>query len=161
MISIGPYDYDNLIRSYLAQDRPKAATAGDRMSYSGTALYSYSSKLAVIHNHSEQILFINKDLSSYSVTTTKQINKLYGFIGSWSTFTVSFDKSPNDNLAEYWQDINELIGKHNRARTAKGTHRHSIHSTINKAKAYAPLFNLDPEVPTQILQDLFKYKLLN
>lgn len=161
MISIGPYDYDNLIRSYLVQDRPSATTAGDRMSYSGNTLYSYSSKLAVIHDRSELILFIDKDLVGYSVTTSKQISRLYKFINSWSTFVISFSQSPVDNLTEYWKDVNTLIGKYNRARTNGDMYKHQLHSIIDEAIVYAKMYDLDPTVPIQILQDLFKYKLFN
>ena len=39
MITIGQYEYYGLIRSYLAQNRAKAKTAGNRLSYIGKNLY--------------------------------------------------------------------------------------------------------------------------
>ena len=162
MIKIGPYDYLNLIKSYLAQDRPSATTAGDRMSYFGRKLYSYNSVLAIISTIHSNVLYIDSSTRSYSNTTSKQTNRLVTITHSlnWQVFFIDLRSEPANNLATYWSEVESLIGKHNRSRKYKYHIKQSIHSTIRTAQLFAELHELDPTIPDILRRQLFVNQLL-
>jgi len=163
MTSIGQYDYEGLIKSYLAQDRNSAKTAQNRMSYNYKALYSYKSKLAEIFNVKNKILLIDKEISIYSKTTIKQTHKLSKIAKNlnWQIFTIDFDIPVEDNLNIYWERIEKLILKHKRSRKYKDLLQIKIKQTIQTAQNYAKIFNLDPNIPDIIIRKLFIQQLLN
>ncbi len=163
MITIGEYDYIGLADSYLAQDRSEAATANGRLSYVGSTLYSYRSKIAIIYDYTEQILFINKNMYHRSVTTTKHINNLHVAVvkQDWTTFTIYFNCCPEENLQIYWGDISTLIDKHKRARTTKNAYKKQIHALLTEAQKYAKLHKLEVPIPDSIISSLFSNKILN
>lgn len=167
MITIGPYDYQNLIRSFLAQDRPSAGTAssrtGYRLSFRGSILYSYRSVLAVISDQHPKVLFIESTLQGYSNTTNKHINKLrdIAFSLGWQVFEINLDYTPQENLISYWEQVESLIRKHNRSRKYKYYIKCSIQSLIRIAQAFAKLHNFNDSIPDNIMRQLFVYKLLN
>lgn len=167
MITIGPYDYQNLIRSFLAQDRSLAGTAnsrtGYRLSFRGSILYSYRSVLAVISDQHPKVLFIESTLQGYSNTTNKHINKLRNIALSlgWQVFEINLDYAPLENLISYWEQVESLIRKHNRSRKYKYYIKCSIQSLVRIAQAFAKLHNFNDSIPDNIMRQLFVYKLLN
>ena len=139
MIKIGQYDYEGLIKSYLAQDRPSAKTANNRMSYSGPKLSSYNSTLALISTSRPSTLYIDKAISNYSNTTQRQTRELLYVAAeeSWSTFTIDLYLPIDANLEVFWKDIELLITRYKRARTSKPFIKQSIHETISTAQHFA------------------------
>ncbi len=161
MIKIGQYDYEGLINSYLAQDRPLASTADNRMSYNGNKLYSYNSLLAQISDTQPNILYINKFTANYSKTSIKQTHKLKKEALSWNIFVIDLDITFTDNLQFYWEDIELLIKRYKRARTFKPKIKQELHKLINTTQHFAELHGLDSTIPDHIMRQLFVNKLLN
>lgn len=162
LIPIGSYDYEGLCKSFLAQDRPSAKTAGDRMSYFGPKLYSYASILARISHKLPSTLYIDKHISTYSNTSRKHTNKLTSETPSyWNVFTIDFDLSMADNLTEYWEEVEYLITRYRRARILKPRIKQQIHTLIHTTKHFAELHKLDPSIPDHIMRLLFVNQLLN
>ena len=161
MIKIGQYDYEGLIKSYLAQDRISAKTAGNRMSYHKTNLYSYASILARMSDTRPNTLYIDKFISKHSITTAKQTNHLRreGLL-NWNIFTIDFDMIFKDNLAAYWNEIELLITRYKRARTSKPFIKQSIHKAISNAQHFAEWHELDPTIPDILMRHLFINQLL-
>lgn len=113
MISIGPYDYTNLIKSFLAQDRPSASTAQDRLSYSGDTIYSYKATIGQL-DIKNNVLLVNECYINHSVTTSRQITILYNLAaGLFTVYTIPFDSDP---LEHYNNSILNTVEKYKRAR---------------------------------------------
>ena len=162
MIKIGQYDYEGLIKSYLAQDRPSAKTANNRMSYSGPKLSSYNSTLALISTSRPSTLYIDKAISKYSNTTQRQTRELLYVTAeeSWNTFTIDLHLPIDANLEVFWKDIELLITRYKRARTLKPSIKQSIHETISTAQHFAEWHELDPTIPELLMRQLFVNQLL-
>ena len=162
LIPIGSYDYKGLCKSFLAQDRNNAKTAGDRMSYFGTNLYSYSSTLARISDTLPSILYIDKHISTYSATSRKHANFLtLAADYNWNIFIIDLDLPVANNLSEYWTEVEYLITRYRRARTLKPRIKQQIHTLIHTTKHFAKLHKLDQTIPDSIMRQLFVYQLLN
>ena len=162
LIPIGSYDYKGLCKSFLAQDRNNAKTAGDRMSYFGTNLYSYSSTLARISDTLPSILYIDKHISTYSPTSRKHANFLtLAADYNWNIFIIDLDLPVANNLSEYWTEVEYLITRYRRARTLKPRIKQQIHTLIHTTKHFAKLHKLDQTIPDSIMRQLFVYQLLN
>lgn len=163
MIKIGFYDYEGLIKSYLAQDRPSAKTADNRMSYNQHRLSSYNSTLAIIGTSRPSTLYIDKAISNYSNTTKKQTRKLLYIAAeqNWTVFIVNINRSQEFNLLVLWEEITNLIGKHNRSRKHKPTIKQSIHEAISTAQHFAEWHELDPIIPDILMRHLFINSLLH
>ncbi len=161
MIRIGQYDYNGLIKSYLAQDRPSASTAGNRMSYSGIKLYSYNSLLARMSDTLPNTLYINKHISRYSRTTSTQIHILQKeALYSWNVFVINLETTFADNLLLYWTEVEDTIKRYNRARTCKPLIKQELHKLIRTAQHFAELHGLDPTIPDPHMRQLFVNQLL-
>lgn len=161
LIQIGQYDYEGLCKSFLAQDRKSAKTAGNRLSYCGKTLYSYDSVLARISHKLSSTLYIDKHISTYSNTSRKHTNKLTSATPSyWNVFTIDFDLPLTDNLTEYWEEVEYLITKYHRARTLKPRIKQQIHTLIRTTKHFAELHKFDTSIPDHIMRLLFVYQLL-
>ena len=120
-MSIGPYDYDGLLRAFLYQHEPSGSTAEGRMSFSGNTLYSYSSILARLGTYpksQQTVLFIDNGISEYSVTTAKQVARMRR-INSYPEQFWDLEKSVEQNLLSIIIRINDLLIKHKRARSNK------------------------------------------
>lgn len=120
-MSIGPYDYDGLLRAFLYQHEPSGSTAGGRMSFSGNTLYSYSSVLARLGTYpksQQTVLFIDNRISGYSITTAKQTARMRR-INSHPEQFWDLDKSVEQNLLYLINNIEVLLVKHKRARSNK------------------------------------------
>ena len=161
MIKIKSYDYEGLIQSYLAQDRPSASTARNRMSYHGIKLYSYNSIIARMSDTLPNTLYINKYLYRYSKTTSKQIRKLQiEALLNWNIFVINSDITFTDNIRIYWTDVELLIKQHKRARTRKPIIEQELHKLIRTTQHFAELHELDPTIPDHIMRSLFVNQLL-
>ena len=162
MIAIGPYDYDNLLRSFLAQDRLSAKTADNRLSYSKFRLFSYNSTLALISNSKPSTLYIDKVISKYSNTTQRQTRKLLYIAAekNWTVFIIDLHLHPQTNLEVFWNDIELLITHYKRARTTKPAIKQSIHEAVNTAQHFAEWHELDSTIPDILMRYLFINQLL-
>lgn len=161
MVHIGQYDYEGLIQSYLAQDRHSASTAGNRISYRGIKLYSYNSILARMSDTLPNTLYINKHISSYSRTTSKQNHKLQRETSlSWNVFVIDLDITFADNLQLYWAEADLLIKQHKRARVRKPIIKQDLHKLIRNAQHFAELHELDSTIPDPHMRQLFVNQLL-
>jgi hypothetical protein len=162
MIKIEQYDYEGLIKSYLAQDRLSAKTAYNRLSYRGIKLFSYNSKLAIIGDKSQLTLYIDKAISKYSNTTQRQTRNLLHIAAehNWTVFIVNIDKSQESNLIDFWNDIESLITRYKRARTRKPSIKQSIHKAVSTAQHFAEWHELDPTIPDLLMRQLFVNQLL-
>jgi len=130
VIPIGSYDYSRLVKSYFVQDRSKASTAGGRMSYHGTTLYSYDSKLAEL-DLANNVLLIDSDITDYSKTTRDHARGLQAYkpIGMQVFYTL-LSRSTVDNLQEYWNRINVLLDELPRARKPH-TRKHKFDTIVS------------------------------
>lgn len=120
-MSIGPYDYDGLLRAFLYQHEPSGSTAEGRMSFSGNTLYSYSSVLARLGTYpksQQTVLFIDNRISGYSVTTAKQVARMRR-INPYPEQFWDLGKSVEQNLLSIINRIDNLLIKHKRARSNK------------------------------------------
>ena len=120
-MSIGPYDYDGLLRAFLYQHELSGTTAEGRMSFSGNTLKSYSSVLAQLGTYpksQQTVLFIDNRISSYSTTTSKHTS-LMRRINSHPEQFWDLDESVEQNLLSIIIHISDLLVKHKRARSNK------------------------------------------
>ena len=120
-MAIGRYDYEGLIKAFLYRHQPSGSTAGDRMSFSGNTLYSYSSVLAELGTYPKSqrtVLFIDRDIAKCSVTTAKQTNLLLR-LNSHPVQYWHINQSTEYNLLAIMERIDELLLKHKRARSNK------------------------------------------
>ena len=120
-MSIGPYDYDGLLRAFLYQHESSGSTAEGRMSFSGNTLYSYSSVLARLGTYpksQQTVLFIDNRIAGYSITTAKHTNLMRG-INSHPEQFWDLEKSVERNLTAIINRIDNLLIKHKRARSNK------------------------------------------
>ena len=120
-MSIGPYDYDGLLRAFLYQHETSGSTAEGRMSFSGNTLKSYSSVLAQLGTYpksQQTVLFIDNRISSYSTTTSKHTNLMLR-INSHPKQFWHLDESVEQNLLHIMDSIDVLLVKHKRARSNK------------------------------------------
>jgi len=116
MTNIGNYDYQGLCQSFIKQDRPKAKTAENRLSYEGNTLYSYDSILAVLDTK-ENVLLIDSNIASYSNTSSKHSSKLYDAVPkAIKIFSVYNIHSIEDSVNAYLNNIDTLLDNHKRAR---------------------------------------------
>ena len=120
-MSIGPYDYDGLLRAFLYQHETSGSTAEGRMSFSGNTLYSYSSVLAQLGTYpksQQTVLFIDNWTATYSTTTAKHTN-LMRRINSHPEQFWYLNESVEQNLLHIMGSIDVLLVKHKRARSNK------------------------------------------
>lgn len=120
-MSIGPYDYDGLLRAFLYQHEPSGSTAEGRMSFSGNTLYSYSSVLARLGTYpksQQTVLFIDNRISGYSITTAKQVARMRR-INSHPEQFWELERTVEQNLMLIMESIDKLLIKHKRARSNK------------------------------------------
>lgn len=164
MTRIGSYDYAGLITSYLKQDQPKAVTAGNRMSFSGIDLYSYSSLLARL-DQANSVLLVDRSIAGYSVTSRRQANLLLvkAMASNFEVFQISLISSAETNLRSYWNQIDDSLLSYSRARSSRSRASHSADAKrlLEVAKQYAIYTNLDASANlAHYTAKLFELKLL-
>ena len=166
MPQIGSYDYDGLCKAFLTQSQSSGTTAGGRMSFTGTTLYSFNSKLAEL-DPLRNLLFIDTHISTYSQTSSVHSRKLVTVMSRLrlTLFYVDLDQNPAENLMSRWDELIELIGKYDRARVTKHMYARLITDTWNRALSYAELMGIDKRSKAyrrrhEIFQLLFTHKLL-
>ena len=121
IMSIGPYDYDGLLRAFLYQHESSGSTAEGKMSFSGNTLKSYSSVLAQLGTYPKSqktVLFIDKHIANYSVTTAKHTS-LMRRINSHTEQFWYLNESVEQNLMLIMARISDLLIKHKRASSNK------------------------------------------
>jgi len=142
MMQIGSYDYDNLIESYLVQDKQRAKTAGNRLWYEGNLLYSYNTILSILHTHKDKkVLLINKSLVKYSQTTTRHMNILIEK-SKYPTFIVKFSRDDVEKLHSLIDTANDTFEKMKRARSRKSIYAKQFIQEVDKAIDFAELFEI-------------------
>lgn len=164
-ISIGSYDYDGLVRSFIRQDRPSAKTAEDRMSYSGTNLYSYNANIAKLDGDT---ILLNADYICYSHTTTKHFRALSTHTREHQVFTIPFNQNSERQLQYYWDKISQAITEFRRARAAwvKDSHRRKVKALYHEALAFVAYSKIDKRSKVyrsnhiRIIQEMLLHKLL-
>jgi len=153
-----------LISAYLNQSTDSGHNRTESMSFTGNKLCSYNSLLAKL-NTDFNILFIDKSIKHYSVTTGKQTyNLLKQFTGTVYELPMLSTK-PNKVLQAYWGDIEELIGKYERSIVHKSKYKQRIIDKYNDVLSYAELMQIDKRTKEYkykniIFKQLFKHKLL-
>jgi len=154
-MSIGSYNYQGLVISYLNQNHPFASTASKRMSYDHTTLYSYGSVLAEIDT-TKKILYVFRYIADYSNTSRKHAKTLYECASDFTIFIIENKNTVSKvNLQDYWNQIEPLVIKYKRARTRKLIYKWEIHRIVRIAKLYAELHGFDQTMPDNILRMLF------
>ena len=154
----GPYDYSGLISCYLNQSLPSGSTAGNRLSFSKDRLYSYDSLLAKLDTH----LYIDKEISKYSQTTSKQVRILES-AGRYRNLEIFFTDllfSLEVNLEDYWEEAQEYIDRYIKARSRKPIIAEELRRHIQHTIQFAELHNLSTTIPDDVMKQMFVYKLL-
>jgi hypothetical protein len=166
MSKIGSYDYHGLCNAFLTQSQSSGKTAGGRMSFTGTTLYSFDSKLAEL-DPVRKLLFIDSHIANYSRTSNTHSRKLVTVMSQLrlTMFYVDLSQTPAENLMSRWDELIDLVGKYVRARTTKPGYAKLITQTWNQALSYADLMKIDKRSKAyrrrhEIFQLLFTHKLL-
>jgi len=155
-VAIGAYDYSGLIKSYLAQDRKQARTAGGRLSYIGKSIYSYQTTLGALITHKNQtILLVNRKLIGRSNTTTRQMHLLLNY-SSYPTFIVAPSSNQEYQLHSLIDTATNTFNKMQRARSRKPMLATQFLNEFRKATEFAELFDLqNDEQLEQLLSKQF------
>ena len=158
---------DHVISAYLDQSFLSGMNYRDSLSFRGTYLYSYNSHLATL-DIPNKVVLIDKYICRYSVTTSKHTTLLFNQVPSdFTMYPINLSAKPEQNLIEYWKDIEERIVKFNRARTvqSKESHKYHVQEFLTEALAYAEYTSIDKRTKAwkyhaQITKQLFQHKLL-
>ena len=155
---------NRVLTTYVHAVQQKARNPRNSLSFIGDKLNSYDSPLARI-NRTDEVLFINSNLISYSVTTTAHISALKTICEDYRIFTIPFDKQPLQVVQWYWEQIEKLIPKCLRAKKYKEMHKNLIYITMAEVEDYVDYMQIDQSSPeylykTNIVRQLFKHKLL-
>ena len=159
-MSIGPYDYDGLLRAFLYQHELSGTTAEGRMSFSGNTLKSYSSVLAQLGTYpksQQTVLFIDNRISSYSTTTSKHTS-LMRRINSHPEQFWELDESVEQNLLSIIIHISDLLVKHKRARSNKPYIAADILATHANLLMLLDEYSIDKR--TSLYKQAMKYPLI-
>lgn len=164
MTRMGAYDYAGLVASYLKQDRPKATTAGGRMSFSGIDLYSYSSLLARL-DQANSVLLVDRSTAGYSDTSRRQAGLVItrALANNLYVFPIKLEQSDECNLRDYWSQIDDSLLYYSRARSDQGRNSYSAEAKrlLEVAKQYAIYTNLDASANlAHYTAKLFELKIL-
>ena len=155
---------NRVLIAYVHAVQQKARNPRNSLSFIGDELNSYDSSLARI-NRTDEVLFINSNLISYSVTTTAHISALKTICEEYRIFTIPFDKQPLQVVQWYCEQIEKLIPKCLRAKKYKEMHKNLIYITMAEVEDYVDYMQIDQSSPeylykTNIVRQLFKHKLL-
>ena len=155
---------NRVLIAYVHAVQQKARNPRNSLSFIGDELNSYDSSLARI-NRTDEVLFINSNLISYSVTTTAHISALKTICEEYRIFTIPFDKQPLQVVQWYYEQIEKLIPKCLRAKKYKEMHKNLIYITMAEVEDYVDYMQIDQSSPeylykTNIVRQLFKHKLL-
>jgi len=143
------YDYTKLTQDFLAQTNSSGSTAQGRMSYNGNILYSYNSKLAIIHN---KHLLVDYDISKCSATASKQASKLLAF-NTLPTFFVDLSDLTKTTVEGKHKYITAIIRQYDKARSNKSKHR------IRLLALYQDLLDYHEFIKTDKRTKLYKHHL--
>lgn len=162
----GYYDYNGLIAEYLSQSKESSSTAKGRLSFRGHKLYSYNSLLAKL-NLSNRIVYIDKHIANYSITSAKHTSRLIHQANAIKLYIykLNLDLSNNEVLDEYIDDVYATVEKLFRARTKQSIYKQKVHSTLDTIEQFKSDHTIDKRKKPykrliKLIQYLFKYKLL-
>jgi hypothetical protein len=155
---------ESVIAAYLQQYSVAVRNPGNTLSFRGTKLYSYESLLAIIEPL-DKVIFIDENIRNYSNTTAKQTYLLISNTYSFTTYSVPLNKSPKEVLTFYWEKIDKLIKKFDKARILHELYKAQIKSELNQAQSYIEYMNVSKQCKeykhiNQITKELFKRKIL-
>lgn len=144
-MSIGQYNYVDLYRTYLNQSQSKGKTAGGRLSFTGTNLYSYNSLLAQL-DVKNKVILVDKYIANYSVTSKNHFRQLQAIVKFYKVFTlykVDFYKTPIENLKDFIDLLNTRLLQYKRARQNKPYIKNQLLIEYNHVKSYIDYTNID------------------
>lgn len=152
-----------VISHYIDQQLPSVTNRQGSLWFKGTRLYSYNSLLAIIDT-ANQVLCIDKDIKSYSNTTSKQTLVLSRATPrSYTKFIIPLDTTPEEVLMHYWNLVEGYIAKHIRAN--KLSYKHLIHHILTEAELFSDYTHIDKRSreyrdKSKLIKLLFKHKIL-
>lgn len=159
-----------VVSAFINQNLLEASNPKKTLWFKRTKLYSYNSMLAIIDTQNK-VMFIDYDISRYSITTAKQTCNLKKRIpNNYRVFSHPLEKAPYVILQWYWDEIDKIILKYNKAHKTKDTNKQFIKRLLAEAQDYIQYElndtgTLTPDSPTvkykhTITQKLFKYQIL-
>ena len=161
------YDYNKLCTDFLDQSQYSGKTAQNRMSYTATNLYSYSSLLAKLTEVDNQsILLVNSLIASYSQTSIRHYQTLLECTPKHiEVLLVSDINHMPSSLQTIWDYINTLLKQHSRARTQQENYRAVILEQYALANRIIELYKIDKRTKVfkqskQVLQTLMRNGIL-
>lgn len=156
-MAIGRYDYEGLIKTFLNQSEPNGSTAEGRMSFAGNTLKSYRSVLAKLKTYpksTQKVLFIDRSIAGYSVTTTKHTNLLLR-INNYPIQYWRFNNTPEQNVLYIIEYLDKLLIKHKKARSNKSYIANEIIQTYENLSAVIKEYSIDKR--TKVYKQFNRY----
>lgn len=159
-----------VVSAFIDQNLSEASNPKKTLWFKETKLYSYNSMLAIIDTQNKAV-FIDYNISRYSHTTAKQAYDLRKQIpNNYRVFSHPLEKAPYIILQWYWDEIDKIILKYNKAHKTKDANKQFIKRLLAKAEDYIQYElndtgTLTPDSSTvkykhTITQKLFKYQIL-
>lgn len=156
----------DVVERYLEQNILHCSNKQGSFWYKDKNVYSYKSLLGIIDDTSK-VLFIDKDIRQYSVTTAKQTYKLVnGAVREgYRIFYLPLGLSPKKTIMFYWEEVEKYIVKYTRAYKTKESYKALINRTLEEAELYADCIKLDKnseeyKYKNKLLKELFKHCIL-
>ena len=141
-MSIGTYDYNGLCKAFINQSQSCGKTAEGRMSFNHLSIYSYSSLLATL-DPATRTLLLDKSISTYSNTSHRHTKFLLEAGSHLTVYRIALDKSHEENLAAYLDNILAGIRLYKRARQRKPYYKEAIFDTFKEFQSYLVYAGLD------------------
>lgn len=155
-----------VIQLYVDQAFPKVTNRQESLWFKGTELYSYESLLAII-DPANKVLFVDKDIKSYSNTTAKHSALLFSraLRANYRIFTIPLEVPPEEVLMYYWNLVEGSIAKYVKVTKTKEQHKLNIKGYLAQAEAYAEYTQVNKKskeykYKTKLVKQLFEHKLL-
>ena len=154
-----------ILSAFIDQNLSEASNPKETLWFKGTKLYSYESLLAII-DPANNVLLIDKDIRNYSNTTQKQtllLNKLLP--NNYTILSIPLKASPEEILMYYWNLVEGLIVKYNRATKHKTYYKTGIHRILQEAEQFVNYTSIsrkskEYKYRTKLVKLLFEHKLL-
>lgn len=157
---------DSVVDRYLEQKTLHCSNRQESFWYKDKNIYSYDSLLGIIDNKSK-VLFIDKDIRQYSVTTAKQTSKLVkgALKEGYRIFYIPLDLSPKKTIMFYWEEVEKYIAKYIRAYKTKESYKLLIKRTLEEAEFYVDYIKFDKnseeyKYKNKLIEELFKHCIL-
>lgn len=141
-MSIGPYDYHGLCEAFINQSQSCGKTAENRMSFNRLSIYSYNSLLATL-DPVNRILHLDETISTYSNTSHRHTKSLLEAGSDLTTYRINLDKSYEENLIAYLDNLLIGIQLYKRARQRKPYYKEAIFNIFKEFQSYLDYVDLD------------------